>query len=66
MYFQRALKLNRNYLSALTLMGHEYIEIGSTHAALESYRRALGMLSWWVTQLHLLVRAQLLTTSDLR
>lgn len=26
-YFQRALKLNRNYTSAWTLMGHEYVEL---------------------------------------
>lgn len=26
-YFQRALKLNPQYLSAWTLMGHEYVEV---------------------------------------
>ena len=30
-YFRRALKLNRNYLSAWTLMGHEYVEMKLTH-----------------------------------
>ena len=41
-YFQRALKLNPNYLSAWTLMGHEYMELKNTHAAIQSYRRAIG------------------------
>lgn len=34
MYFRRALKLNRNYLSAWTLMGHEYVEMKNTPAAI--------------------------------
>lgn len=33
-YFRRALKLNRNYLSAWTLMGHEYVEMQNPHAAI--------------------------------
>jgi anaphase-promoting complex subunit 8 len=41
-YFRRALKLDRNYLSAWTLMGHEYVEIKNTNAAIASYRRAVG------------------------
>jgi anaphase-promoting complex subunit 8 len=40
MYFRRALTLDRNFLSAWTLMGHEFIEMKNTHAAIESYRRA--------------------------
>ena len=40
-YFQRALKLNPGYLSALTLMGHEYMEMKNTHAAIQSYRHEL-------------------------
>ena len=40
-YFQRALKLNPGYLSALTLMGHEYMEMKNTHAAIQSYRQEL-------------------------
>ena len=40
-YFQRALKLNPNYLSAWTLMGHEYIELKNTNAAVQSYRHAV-------------------------
>ena len=43
MYFQRALKLNPSYLSAWTLMGHEFIELKNTNAAIQSYRRAIGM-----------------------
>ena len=27
LYFRRALKLNRHFLSAWTLMGHEYVEL---------------------------------------
>lgn len=40
-YFQRALKLNRGYLSAWTLMGHEYVELKNSPAAVEAYRRAV-------------------------
>jgi anaphase-promoting complex subunit 8 len=42
-YFRRALTLDRNFLSAWTLMGHEYVEMRNTHAALESYRRAVDV-----------------------
>ena len=44
LYFQRALKLNPNYLSAWTLMGHEYMELKQTSAAIQAYRQAIGML----------------------
>jgi anaphase-promoting complex subunit 8 len=43
MYFRRALTLDRNFLSAWTLMGHEYIEMKNTHTAIESYRRAVDV-----------------------
>ena len=43
MYFRRALTLDRSFLSAWTLMGHEYIELKNTHAAIESYRRAVDV-----------------------
>ena len=43
MYFRRALTLDRNSLSAWTLMGHEYVELKNTHAAIESYRRAVDV-----------------------
>ena len=44
LYFQRALKLNPSYLSAWTLMGHEFIELKNTNAAIQSYRHAIGNL----------------------
>ncbi|KAI9722967.1 MAG: hypothetical protein M1812_001416 [Candelaria pacifica] len=43
MYFRRALTLDRNFMSAWTLMGHEYVEMKNTHAAIESYRRAVDV-----------------------
>jgi anaphase-promoting complex subunit 8 len=42
LHFQRALKLDRNYLQAWTLMGHEYLEMKNTPAAIAAYRRATG------------------------
>ena len=42
-YFRRALTLDRSFLSAWTLMGHEYVEMKNTHAAIESYRRAVDV-----------------------
>ena len=41
-YFKRALQVNRNCLTAWTLMGHEYVELKNTHAAVVAYKRALG------------------------
>lgn len=41
-YFRRATQLDRTYLSAWTLMGHEYIEMKNSHAAIEAYRKAVG------------------------
>ncbi|KAI4371024.1 hypothetical protein MLD38_019302 [Melastoma candidum] len=43
LYFKRALKLNRKYLSAWTLIGHEYIEMKNIAAAIEAYRRAVDL-----------------------
>lgn len=43
MYFRRALVLDRNFLSAWTLMGHEFVEMKNTHAAIDSYRRAVDV-----------------------
>ncbi|KAF9198947.1 Anaphase-promoting complex subunit 23 [Haplosporangium sp. Z 27] len=40
-YFKRALRFNRSYSSAWTLLGHEYLEMKNTYAAVESYRRAV-------------------------
>ncbi|KEH43881.1 putative acetyltransferase A, auxiliary subunit [Medicago truncatula] len=41
LYFKRALKLDKNYLSAWTLMGHEFVEMKNTPAAVNAYRRAV-------------------------
>uniref|UniRef100_A0A7S3STY6 Cdc23 domain-containing protein n=1 Tax=Emiliania huxleyi TaxID=2903 RepID=A0A7S3STY6_EMIHU len=41
LYFRRALKLDANFLSAWTLMGHEYVELKNTAAAVDAYRRAV-------------------------
>ncbi len=35
LYFQRALKLNRRFLFAWTLMGHGFLEMKNTGAAIE-------------------------------
>ncbi|KAK9814160.1 hypothetical protein WJX72_001350 [[Myrmecia] bisecta] len=43
LYFRRALKLNRHYLSAWTLMGHEYVEMKNPPAAIDAYRRAVDL-----------------------
>lgn len=40
LYFQRALKLNPRCLGAWTLMGHEYMEMKNTSAAIQAYRSA--------------------------
>jgi anaphase-promoting complex subunit 8 len=40
-YFNRALKLNPHYLSAWTLMGHEYVELKNVPAAVSAYRKAI-------------------------
>ena len=43
LYFRRALKLDPEYLSAWTLMGHEYVEMKNTPAAIEAYRHAVDI-----------------------
>lgn len=43
MYYKRALILDKNCLSAWTLMGHEFVELKNSHAAIESYRRAVDI-----------------------
>lgn len=40
-YFARALQLNAKHLSAWTLMGHEYMEMKNTGAAIQAYRSAI-------------------------
>ena len=48
-YFNRALKLDRHYLSAWTLMGHEYVEIKNVPMAIGGYARRLTRVSLpWV------------------
>ncbi|KAJ7647249.1 hypothetical protein FB45DRAFT_892871 [Roridomyces roridus] len=42
-YFRRANQLDRTFLSAWTLLGHEYVEMKNSHAAIESYRRAIDV-----------------------
>ena len=44
-YFRRATQLDQTYLSAWTLMGHEYVEMKNAHAAIEAYRRAVGKVT---------------------
>ncbi|EKU21502.1 anaphase-promoting complex subunit 8, partial [Nannochloropsis gaditana CCMP526] len=43
LYFQRALRLNRKFLFAWTLMGHGFLEMKNTGAAIEAYRRAVDI-----------------------
>lgn len=40
-YFKRALRLNRGYLAAWTLLGHEYMEAKNTPAAIGECLRVL-------------------------
>ncbi|CAM9933894.1 unnamed protein product [Ectocarpus sp. 12 AP-2014] len=42
-YFLKALRLDRRCLSAWTLMGHEFIELKNSGAAIESYRQAVDI-----------------------
>jgi len=42
-YFKRAIKLNSKFLSAWTLMGHEFLELKNTSAAIEAYRSAIDI-----------------------
>ncbi|PIA16182.1 TPR-like protein [Coemansia reversa NRRL 1564] len=42
-YFQRALQLDKKYLAAWTLMGHEFIELKNTTAAIDAYRHAVDV-----------------------
>lgn len=48
-YFKRATQLDRTYLSAWTLMGHEYVETKNSHAAIEAYRKAVGKFRHHIT-----------------
>lgn len=42
LYFKQALRLNPKYVAAWTLLGHEYVELKNTSAAILSYRKATG------------------------
>jgi anaphase-promoting complex subunit 8 len=41
-YYHRAVTLHPTYGAAWTLMGHEYLEMKNSHAAIEAYRRGIG------------------------
>jgi len=42
-YFQRALSLNRNFTPAWILMGHEFMEMKNTPAAIDAYSTAVNI-----------------------
>ncbi|CAG9463951.1 unnamed protein product [Pedinophyceae sp. YPF-701] len=42
-YYRRAIRLNPQYISAWTLMGHELLELKNAPAAIEAYRRAVDI-----------------------
>lgn len=42
-HFRRALAVDRRFLAAWTLMGHEYVEMKNTAAAIQVYRRAVDI-----------------------
>lgn len=42
-YFERALRLNPDYLAAWTLMGHELVEMREVSKAINAYRRAVDI-----------------------
>jgi hypothetical protein len=44
-YFRRSLVLDRRSGGAWTLVGHEYVELKNTAAAVEAYRHAVGACS---------------------
>lgn len=41
LYFKRAIKLDASYISAWTLMGHEYMEIKNASEAIKAYRTSV-------------------------
>ncbi|KAF8342206.1 uncharacterized protein EI90DRAFT_2903838 [Cantharellus anzutake] len=42
-YYHRAVNLDPTYGAAWTLMGHEYLEMKNSHAAIEAYRRGVDI-----------------------
>jgi tetratricopeptide (TPR) repeat protein len=53
LYFQRALRLNSKNLSVWTLMGHEFIELHNTAAAVQCYRKAVDSRYIYIDFIHL-------------
>ena len=49
LYFRQALKLNPKHVVAWTLLGHEFVELKNTSAAIESYRRATGIVFVYIS-----------------
>ncbi|CCE61603.1 hypothetical protein TPHA_0A05290 [Tetrapisispora phaffii CBS 4417] len=43
LYFRRAITLNKKNISAWTLMGHEFVELKNSQAAIECYRHAVDI-----------------------
>lgn len=43
-YFRRSLRLDPQFLSAWTLLGHEYLELKNWNSAIQAYRMAVGTL----------------------
>lgn len=41
LYFSRAIDLDKNFLPAYTLLGHEYLELKNVTKAIEAYNRAV-------------------------
>lgn len=44
-YFKRAISLDRNFLAAYTLLGHEYLELKNIASAIEAYNDAVQINS---------------------
>ena len=44
-YFKRAINLDRNFLAAYTLLGHEYLELKNIASAIEAYNDAVQINS---------------------
>jgi len=42
LYFKKAVRINPFNVTAWTLLGHEYIEMKNSYAAIISYRQALS------------------------
>lgn len=43
LYFQRALKLDKRFLAAWILMGHEFLQMKNTGGAIECYRHGVDV-----------------------